>query len=223
MILFPAIDLKDGQCVRLLRGDMAQATVFNDDPAAQAAAFIAAGAAWLHIVDLNGAFAGEPINGAAVRGILAAAGTAGAQVQLGGGIVGHVGGQGVTVRCDACVELGEAMTLGAPAVGHSPGGAQVVFPSKTVAAGPAAQQVLGLDTNTLTNLQSRNAVPKTNEINSNWIVMPRPKIILGRLSAIRAKSNAKSPAPYALPVCGIGSFLSDSTSRCRLACFREPC
>lgn len=86
MILFPAIDLKDGQCVRLLRGDMDQATVFSDDPAAQAAAFIAAGATWLHIVDLNGAFAGEPVNGAAVEGILASAKAGGAQVQLGGGI-----------------------------------------------------------------------------------------------------------------------------------------
>lgn len=86
MILFPAIDLKDGQCVRLLRGDMDQATVFSDDPAAQAAAFINAGASWLHIVDLNGAFTGEPVNGTAVEGILAAAGSADAQVQLGGGI-----------------------------------------------------------------------------------------------------------------------------------------
>jgi len=86
VILFPAIDLKDGQCVRLLRGDMDQATVFNDDPGAQAAAFIAAGADWLHIVDLNGAFAGAPVNGAAVERILAAASSGGAQVQLGGGI-----------------------------------------------------------------------------------------------------------------------------------------
>lgn len=86
MILFPAIDLKDGQCVRLLRGDMDQATVFSDDPAGQAAAFIAAGATWLHIVDLNGAFAGEPVNRAAVEGILVAAKETGAQVQLGGGI-----------------------------------------------------------------------------------------------------------------------------------------
>ncbi len=86
MILFPAIDLKDGQCVRLLRGDMAEATVFSDDPAGQAAAFIAAGATWLHIVDLNGAFAGAPVNGAAIEGILAAAAAKGAQVQLGGGI-----------------------------------------------------------------------------------------------------------------------------------------
>ncbi len=86
MILFPAIDLKDGQCVRLLRGDMDQATVFNDDPAAQAAVFAAAGAAWLHVVDLNGAFAGAPVNGAAVEGILAAAKRGRAQVQLGGGI-----------------------------------------------------------------------------------------------------------------------------------------
>lgn len=86
MILFPAIDLKDGQCVRLLRGDMAEATVFSDDPAGQAAAFIAAGATWLHIVDLNGAFAGKPVNGAAIEGILAAVAAQGAQVQLGGGI-----------------------------------------------------------------------------------------------------------------------------------------
>ena len=86
MILFPAIDLKDGQCVRLLRGDMDQATVFSDDPAGQAAAFIAAGADWLHIVDLNGAFAGAPVNGAAVEAILGAAAANGAQVQLGGGI-----------------------------------------------------------------------------------------------------------------------------------------
>ena len=86
MILFPAIDLKDGQCVRLLRGDMAAATVFNDDPGDQAADFVAAGATWLHIVDLNGAFAGEPVNGAAVAQILAAAEAGDAQVQLGGGI-----------------------------------------------------------------------------------------------------------------------------------------
>lgn len=86
MILFPAIDLKDGKCVRLLRGDMAEATVFSDDPAGQAAAFIAAGATWLHIVDLNGAFAGKPVNGAAIEGILAAAAAQGVQVQLGGGI-----------------------------------------------------------------------------------------------------------------------------------------
>lgn len=84
MILFPAIDLKDGQCVRLYKGDMAQATVFNDDPGAQAAAFVAAGASYLHIVDLNGAFAGHPVNGAAVDRILAAAN--GVPVQLGGGI-----------------------------------------------------------------------------------------------------------------------------------------
>jgi len=83
MILYPAIDLKDGQCVRLLRGDMAAATVFGDDPAAQARAFAAAGCAWLHIVDLNGAFAGRPVNGAAVSAIL---GAVSVPVQLGGGI-----------------------------------------------------------------------------------------------------------------------------------------
>lgn len=83
MILFPAIDLKDGHCVRLKLGDMDQATVFNDDPAAQARTFEAQGFEWLHLVDLNGAFAGRPINGAAVEAILTAARV---PVQLGGGI-----------------------------------------------------------------------------------------------------------------------------------------
>ncbi len=84
MILFPAIDLKDGQCVRLLRGDMDQATVFNDRPGDQARVFVDAGCRWLHVVDLNGAFAGRPVNEAAVKGILQAAGPV--PVQLGGGI-----------------------------------------------------------------------------------------------------------------------------------------
>ena len=83
MILYPAIDLKDGACVRLLRGDMQAATVFGTDPAAQAASFVAAGCEWLHLVDLNGAFAGAPVNGAAVRAILAAVPV---PCQLGGGI-----------------------------------------------------------------------------------------------------------------------------------------
>lgn len=83
MILFPAIDLKDGQCVRLKLGDMAQATVFNDDPAAQAAKFEAEGFEYLHLVDLNGAFAGKPVNEAAVESILK---TVTVPVQLGGGI-----------------------------------------------------------------------------------------------------------------------------------------
>lgn len=83
MILFPAIDLKDGQCVRLKLGEMDQATVFSDDPAAQAAAFEAQGFEYLHIVDLNGAFAGKPVNGAAVEAILRAIKI---PAQLGGGI-----------------------------------------------------------------------------------------------------------------------------------------
>ena len=83
MILFPAIDLKDGQCVRLLRGEMSRATVFSDDPAAQARRFVAAGCRFLHVVDLDGAFAGKPMNRAAVEAIVAAAGV---PVQLGGGI-----------------------------------------------------------------------------------------------------------------------------------------
>ena len=83
MILFPAIDLKGGQCVRLKLGDMAEATVFNDDPAAQARAFEAQGFRWLHLVDLDGAFAGRPVNAAAIEAILAAVTI---PVQLGGGI-----------------------------------------------------------------------------------------------------------------------------------------
>ncbi len=83
MILYPAIDLKDGQCVRLLRGEMAAATVFNDDPAAQALSFERAGCEWIHLVDLNGAFAGEPVNAVAVEAILAAIKV---PAQLGGGI-----------------------------------------------------------------------------------------------------------------------------------------
>ena len=83
MILYPAIDLKDGNCVRLLKGDMQAATVFGTDPAAQALAFQQAGCAWLHLVDLNGAFAGQPVNGAAVEAILHRVSV---PCQLGGGI-----------------------------------------------------------------------------------------------------------------------------------------
>jgi phosphoribosylformimino-5-aminoimidazole carboxamide ribotide isomerase len=83
MILFPAIDLKDGQCVRLKLGDMAQATVYNDDPAAQSKIFEDQGFQWLHVVDLNGAFEGQSVNGAAVEAILKATAN---PVQLGGGI-----------------------------------------------------------------------------------------------------------------------------------------
>lgn len=83
MILFPAIDLKGGQVVRLFKGEMEQATVYGEDPAAQAAAFRDAGFPWLHLVDLDGAFAGEPRNAAAVEAILARVDL---PVQLGGGI-----------------------------------------------------------------------------------------------------------------------------------------
>lgn len=83
MILFPAIDLKDGQCVRLKLGDMAQATIYNEDPGAQAKAFEDQGFKWLHVVDLNGAFAGKSMNGDAVDAILNATKN---PVQLGGGI-----------------------------------------------------------------------------------------------------------------------------------------
>jgi phosphoribosylformimino-5-aminoimidazole carboxamide ribotide isomerase len=83
VILFPAIDLKDGACVRLVRGEMASATLFNHDPAAQARDFTAFGFSWLHVVDLDGAFAGASVNGEAVRSIRRAVN---AKIQLGGGI-----------------------------------------------------------------------------------------------------------------------------------------
>jgi phosphoribosylformimino-5-aminoimidazole carboxamide ribotide isomerase len=83
VILFPAIDLKNGQCVRLEQGDMARATVFNLDPAAQAKSFAAQGFEYLHVVDLDGAFAGKPVNASAVEGMLKAVKM---PVQLGGGI-----------------------------------------------------------------------------------------------------------------------------------------
>ena len=83
MILFPAIDLKNGQCVRLEQGDMARATVFNLDPAAQARSFAAQGFEYLHVVDLDGAFAGKPMNAQAVEAML---GAVTMPVQLGGGI-----------------------------------------------------------------------------------------------------------------------------------------
>ncbi|AXS38952.1 1-(5-phosphoribosyl)-5-[(5-phosphoribosylamino)methylideneamino]imidazole-4-carboxamide isomerase [Breoghania sp. L-A4] len=101
MILFPAIDLKNGQCVRLKLGDMDQATVFNDDPGAQARAFQDQGFEWLHVVDLDGAFAGESRNGAAVDAILKATSN---PVQLGGGIrtMAHI---------DAWLEKGVARVI----------------------------------------------------------------------------------------------------------------
>ncbi len=83
LTLYPAIDLKDGNCVRLLRGEMDQATIFGSNPGDQAAAWQAAGFSWIHVVDLNGAFAGRTINQAAVRAILAAVSV---PVQLGGGL-----------------------------------------------------------------------------------------------------------------------------------------
>ncbi|MEP2784907.1 MAG: 1-(5-phosphoribosyl)-5-[(5-phosphoribosylamino)methylideneamino]imidazole-4-carboxamide isomerase [Pseudoruegeria sp.] len=83
MILYPAIDLKDGNAVRLFKGDMEQTTVFNEDPAAQAMEFVEAGCEWLHLVDLNGAFAGEPVNAAPVEEILKRTKV---PAQLGGGI-----------------------------------------------------------------------------------------------------------------------------------------
>jgi phosphoribosylformimino-5-aminoimidazole carboxamide ribotide isomerase len=83
VILFPAIDLKDGQCVRLIHGDMKRATIFNANPPAQAKAFVAQGFDYLHVVDLDGAFAGKPMNADAIRDVLAAVTV---KLQLGGGI-----------------------------------------------------------------------------------------------------------------------------------------
>jgi phosphoribosylformimino-5-aminoimidazole carboxamide ribotide isomerase len=88
MIIFPAIDLKDGQCVRLKRGLMEEATIFNADPAAQAQSFVEQGFHWLHCVDLNGAFAGKSVNAEAIRAIRAAISL---PIQLGGGIRDRAG------------------------------------------------------------------------------------------------------------------------------------
>jgi phosphoribosylformimino-5-aminoimidazole carboxamide ribotide isomerase len=105
VILYPAIDLKDGQCVRLVRGEMSRATVFNDDPAAQARRFVAAGCRRLHVVDLDGAFAGKPMNAAAVAAIIAVAGV---PVQLGGGIRDRATIDGWLAKGVARVILGTA-------------------------------------------------------------------------------------------------------------------
>ena len=105
MILFPAIDLKNGEAVRLEQGDMARATVFHCDPAEQARAFAAQGFAYLHIVDLDGAFAGRPINAAAVERILAAVPI---PVQVGGGIRDHATIEGWLGKGVARVIIGTA-------------------------------------------------------------------------------------------------------------------
>ena len=105
MILYPAIDLKNGACVRLVKGDMDQATVFNTDPAAQAKSFADAGCAWIHIVDLDGAFAGRPVNADAVTAILKAVSV---PVQLGGGIRDRAGIEAWLERGVARVILGTA-------------------------------------------------------------------------------------------------------------------
>ncbi len=105
MILYPAIDLKDGACVRLVQGDMAAATRYNPDPAAQAKAFAAAGAEWLHVVDLDGAVAGRAVNGPAVHAILAAVAI---PCQLGGGIRDLAAVEAWLARGVARVVLGTA-------------------------------------------------------------------------------------------------------------------
>jgi len=116
MILFPAIDLKDGHCVRLRRGEMDQATVYGDDPAAQARVFEDDGFEYLHIVDLNGAFAGAPVNAAAVEAIL---GAVGVPVQLGGGIRDLAGIEGWLDRGVWRVILGTAAVRDPELVGEA--------------------------------------------------------------------------------------------------------
>jgi phosphoribosylformimino-5-aminoimidazole carboxamide ribotide isomerase len=105
VILYPAIDLKGGACVRLLRGEMDRATVFNDNPPSQARVFEAAGCAWIHVVDLDGAVKGKSVNGAAVKGIVAAVE---AKVQLGGGIRDEAGVEAWLAAGVARVVLGTA-------------------------------------------------------------------------------------------------------------------
>ena len=105
LTLYPAIDLKDGQCVRLRRGAMDQATVYSSDPAGQARAWQDAGFVWLHVVDLNGAFAGRPVNAAAVAAILSATTV---PVQLGGGIRDMAGIEGWLAAGVRRVILGSA-------------------------------------------------------------------------------------------------------------------
>lgn len=104
MILYPAIDLKGGACVRLLKGEMDSATVYNTDPGAQAAMFRDAGCAWIHVVDLDGAFAGRSVNGEAVEAILSVK----TPVQLGGGIRDMAGIEAWLTRGVARVILGTA-------------------------------------------------------------------------------------------------------------------
>jgi phosphoribosylformimino-5-aminoimidazole carboxamide ribotide isomerase len=113
VILFPAIDLKNGEAVRLEQGDMARATIFNSDPAAQARAFVTQGFEYLHIVDLDGAFAGRPVNAAAVELILAAVKI---PVQLGGGIRDRAGIEGWLGKGVARVIIGTAAVRNPPLV-----------------------------------------------------------------------------------------------------------
>jgi phosphoribosylformimino-5-aminoimidazole carboxamide ribotide isomerase len=106
VILYPAIDVKGGQCVRLYQGEMSRATVFNDDPADQARRFVAAGCRFLHVIDLDGAFAGRTMNAAAVEAIVKAAGV---PVQLGGGIRDRAAIEAWLARGVARVILGTAV------------------------------------------------------------------------------------------------------------------
>ena len=114
MYLYPAIDLRDGKCVRLVEGDFAQETVYGDDPVAVARAFAAGGARWIHVVDLDAARSGEPVNRPVVAAIAAAVGPLGVAVQTGGGVrsLGHAG---------ALIDAGVArVVIGTAAVENPP-------------------------------------------------------------------------------------------------------
>ena len=113
MLLIPAIDLKDGHCVRLKQGDMDQSTTFGEDPAAMARKWVDKGARRLHLVDLNGAFAGKPKNEAAIKRILAEVGSE-IDVQLGGSIIyTDIGRDGMLsgINIEATVKLAKALTI----------------------------------------------------------------------------------------------------------------
>jgi phosphoribosylformimino-5-aminoimidazole carboxamide ribotide isomerase len=125
LTLYPAIDLKAGACVRLRRGDMADATVYSDDPAAQAQAWQEAGSTWLHVVDLDGAFAGTPVNRAAIRAILSVARV---PVQVGGGVRDMAGVAGWLEDGVTRVILGSAAVKN-PALVHE---ASRAFPGRVV-------------------------------------------------------------------------------------------
>ena len=190
MILFPAIDLKDGQCVRLKLGDMRQATVYNADPAAQAKAFEEQGFEWLHVVDLNGAFAGKSVNGAAVDAILEATKN---PVQLGGGIrtLAHI---------EAWLDKGLArVILGTVAV-RDPGAGQGGLPALSRQASPSAS------TPRAARLRSRVGRKPRRSASSSW----------HGNSKAPAWRRSSTPTSIATACCGHQLGIDDRACRRRL-------